>query len=59
MSPMIRIARLQHARELIEQSANAIDMELADALRATARKILREVLAESSTLTFARDENAA
>lgn len=57
MSPMIRIARLAHARELLEQSARAADVDHAEALRASARKILREVFSRSAASEHARDEN--
>lgn len=56
MSPMIRIARLAHARELLEQSASMNDADKAEALRASARKILREVFAHSASPELARDE---
>ena len=53
---MIRIARLAHARELLEQSASADDADRAQALRSSARKILREVFAHSARFEFAQDE---
>ena len=56
MSPMVRIARLAHARELLEQSASAADAGYALELRSSARKILREVFANSAPSEFAHDE---